>query len=627
MRFVALVSGGKDSFFSIVHCVQNGHELVALANLHPADQAKSEIDSFMFQTVGHDVIDHYSKCLDVPLVRKAINGTSSNVALEYLLTAHDEIEDLYLLLKEVKEKYNIEGVSCGAILSHYQRTRVENVCERLGLTSLTYLWQRDQTELMQDMAPVLDARLVKVAAIGLTEKHLGRLIGEMLPILIKLNQMYDVHVCGEGGEFETLVLDAPFFKKRLEIVSKEAVAHSSDVSFLQMQVEPVEKDLPEGPQEDVRVPPILQEEFQIIQDSLDEVADLPIVPVVPSAFSVNSQIFHTPTRLYVSNLTSTLSTIEEQTSDVLTQLASAVAQNSLALTDIQHMTVLVLDMANFGAVNGVYASLFGFPLPPLRVCVQTTLPVGVLVLISAIVLRNAERIGIHIRSRSYWGPQNIGPYSQSIVEQRGKFKTASLSGQIPLIPANMVLATDSCAVLALQHLYRVKSMVGVRQLASCVCYVTTTLPQSVAHIWKQYVSEVEHGQDFYRRLMILQVTGLPRGATVEWGGLAYEKVVGMYEDEEEETPNDLGLGLADEFTVNLVCNEGLNVVQIMSNDFAAVVSFLKHSALSNSYVSVLTSLDHIHRLANLGLPAEWVPVTGVWDSEGKPYAFGIIWIS
>ena len=33
-----------------------------------------------------------------------------------------------------KEKYpDIEGVSCGAILSSYQRFRVENVCGRLGV--------------------------------------------------------------------------------------------------------------------------------------------------------------------------------------------------------------------------------------------------------------------------------------------------------------------------------------------------------------------------------------------------------------------------------------------------------------------------------------------------------------
>jgi len=42
-------------------------------------------------------------------------------------------------------------VAVGAILSDYQRVRVENVCSRLNLISLAYLWRRDQTELLQEM--------------------------------------------------------------------------------------------------------------------------------------------------------------------------------------------------------------------------------------------------------------------------------------------------------------------------------------------------------------------------------------------------------------------------------------------------------------------------------------------
>ncbi|MDI6691181.1 MAG: TIGR00289 family protein, partial [Candidatus Bathyarchaeota archaeon] len=34
---------------------------------------------------------------------------------------------------------------------------------------------------------------------------------------------YGVSVVGEGGEYETLVLDAPFFKKRIRIVEAEKV--------------------------------------------------------------------------------------------------------------------------------------------------------------------------------------------------------------------------------------------------------------------------------------------------------------------------------------------------------------------------------------------------------------------
>jgi diphthine-ammonia ligase len=78
-------------------------------------------------------------------------------------------------------------VSVGAILSNYQRVRVEHVCQRLSLTPLCYLWQRDQAELLTEMIDSgLEAILIKVAGIGLTSKHLGKSLLEMQPTLVKL---------------------------------------------------------------------------------------------------------------------------------------------------------------------------------------------------------------------------------------------------------------------------------------------------------------------------------------------------------------------------------------------------------------------------------------------------------
>lgn len=643
MKFVALISGGKDSFFNILQCKLNGHQLVALANLHPADKRNDEIDSFMFQTVGHSVIDYYEECVGVPLHKRAITGGSTNVALEYVPTQHDEIEDLYELLKEVKKAHpDVEGVSCGAILSHYQRTRVENVCDRLGLTSLAYLWQLDQSELMNAMCDLgLDARLVKVAAIGLTEKHLGKLISEMCPILTKLNQMYDVHVCGEGGEFETLVLDAPFFLKQLHIVSLEVVAHSSDVSFL-TKLEITVLDKPELEVQKFEKPALLLDDFIEVKNAVKEIVESESkhVPVkekqnTSASFVVLPKVFSLPTRIYISNIVSMASTLEEQTFDVMSQIGLYLSSNGASFAEVQHMTVLVLDMANFARVNSVYGGFFeDIYLPPSRVCVETTLPSPHLLQVSCIVLRPTfEKMGIHIRSRSYWAPQNIGPYSQAIVESRPNFKTTTLSGQIPLQPASMVLDSAASnienAVLSLQHLYRAKTLVGVRQIADCICFITDKMsPALVSKVWASYVDEVEHGQDFFNRLLIVQTTALPRGATVEWGGLAHEKVVDMYEDDEEvdNTKPEIE-ALARNFKTSVATVGDGHVVKMVGNDISAAIEFLRNPALGNSYVSFMSSLDTIHKLSNIALSAEWVPVLRVWDSDATEYAFAIIWIS
>ncbi len=71
---------------------------------------------------------------------------------EIFLFCFHQVEDLLELLQEVKKSHSdVTGVSVGAILSSYQRVRVEDVCRRLSLTSLSYLWQRDQVELLAEM--------------------------------------------------------------------------------------------------------------------------------------------------------------------------------------------------------------------------------------------------------------------------------------------------------------------------------------------------------------------------------------------------------------------------------------------------------------------------------------------
>jgi diphthine-ammonia ligase len=178
--------------------------------------------------------------MDLPLYTEEISGASLSIGSDYETTPEDEVEDLYRLLKRVKtEMPNLEGVSVGAILSSYQRVRVEHVCSRLGLVSLAYLWQRDQSSLLQEMVHLgkLVAVLVKVAAMGLKKTHLGKTLGEMQETLEDLNSKYDVHVCGEGGEYETMTLDCPLFKKRIVLYvncingnrdTVELVLHSDD---------------------------------------------------------------------------------------------------------------------------------------------------------------------------------------------------------------------------------------------------------------------------------------------------------------------------------------------------------------------------------------------------------------
>ncbi|PJF18618.1 hypothetical protein PSACC_01578 [Paramicrosporidium saccamoebae] len=222
----------------MMRCVQEGHEIVALANLYPTES--EELDSYMYQSVGHDAIVAYAECLNLPLYRRAISGRPVNLEYDYAPTERDEVEDLYELLVQVQREHpDVQGVSSGAILSTYQKNRVENICLRLGMTSLAYLWAAEQHTLLQDMIDSqLQAIIIKVAVFGLDKNDLGKSLAELQPKLVNLAGKFGINVCGEGGEFESLTLDCPLFKRRLVIDETTTVIHkeseSAQVAYLKI---------------------------------------------------------------------------------------------------------------------------------------------------------------------------------------------------------------------------------------------------------------------------------------------------------------------------------------------------------------------------------------------------------
>lgn len=229
MKVIALLSGGKDSLYNMHMCVRDGHQVVAVANLRPPNDDQDELDSFMYQTVGHQAIVYIARSLELPLFQANITNTTKNTNLDYEESATDEVEDLYTLLHDIRYKHGIEfdAVSVGAIASKYQKSRVENICSRLNISMLAYLWNLNQEILLQRMIDdKFDAILIKVACIGLDKSDIGKSIEEMQERLQDLNVLYGMNVCGEGGEYESLVLDCPLFRKRLVIHSHDVLCHS-----------------------------------------------------------------------------------------------------------------------------------------------------------------------------------------------------------------------------------------------------------------------------------------------------------------------------------------------------------------------------------------------------------------
>lgn len=204
MKLAALISGGKDSMFSIQRALEAGHEVTHLVTIIP-----DNMDSYMFHSANIHLTGVVSRACGIPLVKETSSGEKEK-----------ELSDLKRALSHVE----VDGVIAGAIESGYQASRVRNICDELGLKLYAPLWHNEPESLVREMAVCMDIRMVKVAALGLDESWIGRRFDDrLIDDLLALHKKYRIHIAGEGGEYETLVLDAPFFKKRIELVEVERV--------------------------------------------------------------------------------------------------------------------------------------------------------------------------------------------------------------------------------------------------------------------------------------------------------------------------------------------------------------------------------------------------------------------
>ena len=117
----------------------------------------------------------------------------------------------------------------------------------------------------------INAILIKVAALGLTpEKHLGKSIRELKDFLISLESKYGCNPCGEGGEYETLTLDCPLFRRKLVIDQSQCVTANEDHVLSVAYLNPLKMHLEEKNSAVVTMPQkeLLQPIMDILQKAL-----------------------------------------------------------------------------------------------------------------------------------------------------------------------------------------------------------------------------------------------------------------------------------------------------------------------------------------------------------------------
>jgi diphthine-ammonia ligase len=567
LKIIALVSGGKDSMLSMLYSLSqnNQNKIVALANIRPkASESDQETlpsedcteESYMYQKVGYNIIPYQAEAMGLPLHLATMKDNVIDSNLNYTApddysdtmaarsdNSQDEVESmLEVLTKIISSGIEADAVSLGAILSDYQRTRVESVALRLGLIVIAPLWHFPELPFdgSSDSSPLLaslrdsglEARIIKTASGALGPEMLWANLSSAATEYRMINSMkrigaYDqAATLGEGGEYESIVVDGPWpiWKSRIEIASEDRqeswTRGVGEIKFSGAKL--VKKDPREIDwQSTLRIPKLWDKEFQSLQDlesSKSTLKDSVVVSLKPYGVKIynppNWNILVSDSQIVLSNILSSLNPaclLIPYFKTRIEALKELLYSYDLTSESIISSTLLVRDQSTYSLVNDIYGSLFSKPLPPARAAVfvgdclnslsQTSNGEVCDVSLSLVISRvsKGEKVskrGLHVQSRSYWAPANIGPYSQaihqevpftasSIAEDQSPQSSFNLSivhiaGQIPLEPISMTLWHSErpheleSTLLALQHVWRVATVQKCNWLLTGVLFVAST---------------------------------------------------------------------------------------------------------------------------------------------------------
>jgi len=206
MKLGVLCSGGKDSWFAC-SLAREKEEVACLISIRSKNDA-----SYMFHTPDIHLVPLQAEAAGIPLVNVETEGIEE-----------EELADLSRAIRLAVEQYGIEGVVTGALMSVYQATRVQRICRDLGLWCFNPLWYTDPEAYMEHLiSSGFSVIVTGVFSAPFTRDWLGRAIGrEALAVLRRYVYSDRITLTGEGGEYETLVLDAPFFRQRIVIRESE----------------------------------------------------------------------------------------------------------------------------------------------------------------------------------------------------------------------------------------------------------------------------------------------------------------------------------------------------------------------------------------------------------------------
>lgn len=194
MKFVMSYSCGKDSTLALHKMIEQGHEPIALIVM-----VNEAVERSYFHGADYNMLRQYSKALDIPMITCPSNGENYHTVFEEGL---------------IKAKSMGAEVACFGDIDIEQNRQWEvDRCKIAGLIPCFPLWQRGREENVYELIELGYKCLIKNINMNILPKTiLGKYMDDESVSIMK---QANIDICGENGEYHTLVVDGPIFKKAL----------------------------------------------------------------------------------------------------------------------------------------------------------------------------------------------------------------------------------------------------------------------------------------------------------------------------------------------------------------------------------------------------------------------------